>query len=155
MPSRKQAGPRISVAHVIAYQAQRRSLSYRCLHQRIYSSLGFATIELWLIKGNRLPSSTYQTHQPIIHHGSSKNHVCRVLAQPTNTLAAINRPAQRTGTTPSRPPFASTHPNQTPRPRALANCAATSTAKCVVRATRESQNSKPTKTAMTTNTASA
>jgi hypothetical protein len=108
--------------------------------------------ELWISQDITLPS--YTTSIPTIHHGSSMFHICRVPDQIVNIYAAINRPAQRAGT-PPRPPFASIHPNPHPRPKAPASCAATSTAKCVAKATPESPNSKPTKIATTTNTASA
>jgi hypothetical protein len=104
------------------------------------------------VQDNPLPSSTTSTS--IIHHGSSMSVICRILYQVANMIAAFNRPAQRAGTS-TRPPFTFVHPNPSRRPKALANCAATSTAKCVTKATKESPNSKPTKTATTTNTASA
>jgi hypothetical protein len=146
---RKQDGARISVAHVIAYQLHlilSLSASADLFRPRL------CDIELWLSQDNPLPSST--TSIPIIHHGSSTFHVYRVTDEIANTYAAFNRPAQRAGT-PPRPSSASIHPNPNPRPKAPATCAATSGVKCVAKATPESPNSKSTKTATITNTASA
>jgi len=88
--------PRISVAHVVAYQLH--ALSYLWLHLRIYLGLGFAMTELWLLQDNPLPSVTTSTS--VVHHGSSMYNMCRSIYQIANILTAINRPAQRPGTPP-------------------------------------------------------